>query len=111
MPRGTSPAADISATLSNIPYKNGAALSDYEKQRCLLDVYLPTNRQNFEVDATFFIVVPDHAELTHLAELVDTSRLHVELAGTFPLEDGRIAFESGHQPERRPGKTVLTIRD
>ena len=71
----------------------------------------PGKAEAFEVDATFFIVVPDHAGLTHLAELVDNSRLHVALAGTFPLEDGRIAFQSGLQPERRPGKTVLTIRD
>ena len=71
----------------------------------------PGKAEAYEVDATFFIVVPDHAELTHLAELVDTSRLRVELAGTFPLEDGRYAFESGRLPRRRPGKTVLTIRD
>jgi NADPH:quinone reductase-like Zn-dependent oxidoreductase len=63
------------------------------------------------ITAIFFIVVPDRAQLAHLAELVDTSRLHVAIAATFPLEEGRAAFESGRQPHRRPGKTVLTVRD
>jgi acetyl esterase/lipase len=40
-------AAENSVTLSAIPYKTGAEISDYEKERCMLDVYLPTNRQNF----------------------------------------------------------------
>jgi NADPH:quinone reductase-like Zn-dependent oxidoreductase len=66
--------------------------------------------EDFEVDAMFFIVVPDRDQLTHLAELVDSSRLHVAIADTYPLSDGRAAFESGRQPHRRPGKTVLTIR-
>jgi NADPH:quinone reductase-like Zn-dependent oxidoreductase len=65
----------------------------------------------FEIDATFFIVVPDRQQLARLAELVDASRLHVAIAGTFPLADGRAAFESGRQPHRRPGKTVITVRD
>jgi NADPH:quinone reductase-like Zn-dependent oxidoreductase len=55
--------------------------------------------------------VPDGDQLTHLAELVDSSRLQVAIADTFPLRDGRAAFESGSQPHRRPGKTVLTVRD
>jgi NADPH:quinone reductase-like Zn-dependent oxidoreductase len=61
--------------------------------------------------ATFFIVVPNRDQLTELAALVDSGRLHVEIAGTFPLEQGREAFESGRQPGRRAGKTVLVIRD
>jgi NADPH:quinone reductase-like Zn-dependent oxidoreductase len=63
------------------------------------------------VQATFFIVVPDRDQLTRLAEYVDLDRLHVAIAGTFTLEQGRAAFESrGHRP-RRPGKTVLVIAD
>lgn len=65
----------------------------------------------FEVKATFFIVVPDREQLAHLADLVDANRLHIAIADTFPLSQGRAAFESGRQPHRRPGKTVLTVRD
>jgi NADPH:quinone reductase-like Zn-dependent oxidoreductase len=65
----------------------------------------------FEVDATFFIVTPDRAQLAQLAQLVDDDRLHVAIAGTFALSDGRAAFESGGLPHRRPGKTVLIVRD
>ena len=63
------------------------------------------------VQATFFIVVPDHAQLTRLAELVDADRLHVAIADTFALTDGRAAFQSGATPHRRPGKTVLVVRE
>jgi NADPH:quinone reductase-like Zn-dependent oxidoreductase len=49
----------------------------------------------FGIDAIFFIVVPDRDQLAHLAELVDTSRLHVAIADTYPLNEGRAAFESG----------------
>ena len=62
------------------------------------------------VRATFFIVSPDHAQLTRLANLVDADRLHVAIADTFALTDGRAAFESGRAPHRRPGKTVLVVR-
>ena len=61
--------------------------------------------------ATFFIVAPDRGQLIKLAELVDADRLHVAIADTFALRDGRAAFESGHRPSRRPGKTVLVVRD
>lgn len=62
------------------------------------------------VAATFFIVVPDHAQLTRLAELVDADRLHVAIADTFALDAGQMAFQSGRGPHRRPGKTVLVVR-
>ena len=65
----------------------------------------------YEVEATFFIVAPNHSQLTQLAGLVDEGRLHVAIAATFPLAQGRAAFESGSAPHRRPGKTVLTVRD
>jgi hypothetical protein len=40
---------------------------------------------------------------------VDEGRLHTVVSQTFPLKDGRLAFESGSRP-RPPGKTVLTVR-
>ena len=46
-----------------------------------------------------------------LRSMSTTTRLHVAIAGTYPLADGRAAFESGRQSGRRPGKTVLTVRN
>lgn len=70
----------------------------------------PGKADAFEIDATFFIVEPDQAALKTLAQYVDDARIHVAIAGTYPLTDGRAAFESGRQSGRRPGKTVLAIR-
>ena len=64
-----------------------------------------------DVQATFFIVTPDAEQLARLAKYVDHDRLHVAIAETFALADGRAAFESRGKPHRRSGKTVLTIRN
>ncbi|HEY0240869.1 MAG TPA: NADP-dependent oxidoreductase [Friedmanniella sp.] len=63
------------------------------------------------VEAIFFIVSPDRAELTALAELVDSDGLEVLVAAEFPLAAGRAAFQSVSNPQRRAGKTVLVVRD
>jgi NADPH:quinone reductase-like Zn-dependent oxidoreductase len=65
----------------------------------------------YGVTATFFIVIPNRAQLGELAALVDGGRLHVEIAETFPLDKGREAFESGLSSDRRAGKTVIVVRD
>jgi NADPH:quinone reductase-like Zn-dependent oxidoreductase len=62
-----------------------------------------------DVTATFFIVTPNREQLAKLAALVDSGRLQVHIAETFPLAEGRQAFESGRRPDRRPGKTVLVV--
>jgi NADPH:quinone reductase-like Zn-dependent oxidoreductase len=59
--------------------------------------------------AMFFIVTPDTAELSSLAELADEDRLQAVVSQTFPLSEGRQAFESARHP-RPPGKTVLIVR-
>jgi NADPH:quinone reductase-like Zn-dependent oxidoreductase len=59
--------------------------------------------------AVFFVVTLDAAELAKLAGLVDDGRLRAVVSQTFPLSDGRRAFESGRQA-RPPGKTVLIVR-
>jgi NADPH:quinone reductase-like Zn-dependent oxidoreductase len=59
--------------------------------------------------AMFFIVTPDAAELATLAGLVDEGRLRAVVSQTFPLSDGRRAFESAREA-RPPGKTVLIVR-
>ena len=61
------------------------------------------------VRAMFFIVTPDTAELGSLAELADEDRLQAVVSQTFPLSQGRQAFESAGRP-RPPGKTVLIVR-
>jgi NADPH:quinone reductase-like Zn-dependent oxidoreductase len=65
----------------------------------------------FGVSAIFFIVVSDRDQLIKLAELVESSGLQVAIADTFPLVEGRAAFESGRAAHRRAGKTVLVVRD
>lgn len=64
-----------------------------------------------QIEAIFFIVVPDRGQLNRLTELVDGSKLHVAIAASYPLTEGRAAFEIGRAPRRRPGKTVITVRD
>ncbi len=66
--------------------------------------------EQFGVEAMFFVVTPDPVELDRLADLVDSGELHVMVAATYPLADGRAAFESGAAPHRSPGKTVLIVR-
>jgi NADPH:quinone reductase-like Zn-dependent oxidoreductase len=63
------------------------------------------------VTATFFLVKSDRDQLTELARLVDSGRLQVQIAETFPLDKGREAFESGQRRNRRAGKTVIVVRD
>ena len=63
-----------------------------------------------DVTATFFVVRPDTDELTHLADLVDDGRLRPVVAHTFPLADGRAAFDAA-AAQTRPGKTVLVVRN
>ena len=64
------------------------------------------------IEATSFVVIPDRFELSRLARLVDRRELRVLIAATFPLHQGRDAYDSGNAAGRRPGKTVLqVIRD
>ncbi len=65
----------------------------------------------YGVTATFFIVTPNRDQLNELAALVESGRLHVEIAETFPLDRGREAFESGRRAGRRAGKTVIVVKD
>ena len=65
--------------------------------------------KDYGVTAMFFVVTPDSAALARLASLVDDGQLRTIVSQTFPLRDGRRAFESGTKP-RPPGKTVLIVR-
>jgi len=63
----------------------------------------------YKIRATFFVVEPDAGELAGLAQLANTGILRAVISQTFPLAEGRNAFESG-AGTRRPGKTVLVVR-
>jgi NADPH:quinone reductase-like Zn-dependent oxidoreductase len=65
--------------------------------------------RRYGVEAMFFIVRPDRAQLAHLAQLVDDQRLRPVVAQTFSLSQARRAYDSGAR-EHRPGKTVLVVR-
>jgi NADPH:quinone reductase-like Zn-dependent oxidoreductase len=67
--------------------------------------------EQYGVSAAFFVVTPDRGQLADLAALVDGGQLRVEIGATFPLAQGREAFESGQHPGRRPGKTVIVVRE
>ncbi|WP_211240858.1 NADP-dependent oxidoreductase [Hamadaea tsunoensis] len=65
--------------------------------------------ERYGVRASFFVVRPDSAQLGELAYLVDAGRLRPIVSRTFPVSEGRQAYESGALP-RPPGKTVLIVR-
>ena len=61
------------------------------------------------VDGVFFVVRPTRPALDRVRESVEHGRLRVTVAATYPLSEGRAAYESGALPVRSPGKTVLTV--
>ena len=63
----------------------------------------------YKVHAMTFVVEQNPRELADLAEMAGTGRLRAVISQTFPLVEGRQAFESGREA-RRPGKTVLVFR-
>src|SRR6201991_301610 len=65
----------------------------------------------YGVTALFFVVTAERDCLARLADMIDTDTLKVSIAATFPLAEGRAAYESGAVRRRRPGKTVLVVWD
>jgi NADPH:quinone reductase-like Zn-dependent oxidoreductase len=77
----------------------------------LVSVVAPPSKElaaTHGVTAEYFIVAPDRDELDRLASYVDAGQLEPVVARTFPLADGRSAYESASLP-RRPGKTVIVV--
>ena len=56
----------------------------------------------------YFIVEPNHEQLTELTALVDAGRLRAEVDSVFPLTDARSAFERVATRGKR-GKVVLEV--
>jgi NADPH:quinone reductase-like Zn-dependent oxidoreductase len=65
----------------------------------------------YGVTADFFIVTVERESLEWLAAMIDAGKLRVAVAATFPLAEGRAAYESGATTRQHPGKTVLVVRD
>jgi NADPH:quinone reductase-like Zn-dependent oxidoreductase len=63
------------------------------------------------VEGVFFVVRSTREGLDRVRESVERGQLKVTVAATYPLDEGREAFESGALPGRSPGKTVLVVRD
>jgi NADPH:quinone reductase-like Zn-dependent oxidoreductase len=61
------------------------------------------------IHAMTFVVTPDAAQLSRLAELTDSGKLRPVVSRVFLLREGREAYESGTRPHP-PGKTVLLVR-
>ncbi|HEY7148388.1 MAG TPA: NADP-dependent oxidoreductase [Gaiellaceae bacterium] len=58
--------------------------------------------------ATYFIVKPDHEQLTELTALVDAGELRVEVDSVFPLREAEAAFDRLAARGKR-GKVVLAV--
>ena len=65
----------------------------------------------YGVTALFFVATANQDCLIQAADMIDTGRLKVNVAATFPLAEGRAAYESGAVRRAHPGKTVLVVRD
>ena len=65
----------------------------------------------YGVTALFFVVMANRDRLAQVADMIDAGKLKVSVAATFPLAEGRAAYESGASRRHRPGKTVLVVRD
>ena len=61
------------------------------------------------VEGIFFVVRSTRSGLDRVRASVEQRRLSVTVAATYPLSEGRQAYESGALPVRSPGKTVLLV--
>jgi NADPH:quinone reductase-like Zn-dependent oxidoreductase len=61
------------------------------------------------IQGIFFIVASDRDELRRIADLAEQGELRTVIARTLPLADAAIAYGPPPAP-RRPGKTVLVVR-
>lgn len=65
--------------------------------------------EKYGVTAFFFVVTTRRDRLEELATLLASGDVEVAVAQTFPLSEGRAAYESGARPKPRPGKTVILV--
>ena len=53
----------------------------------------------------------DRAQMESVAKLMDEGKIHAMIGTIHPLGDGRAAYESGRDPQRPPGKSVLAVQE
>lgn len=63
------------------------------------------------INAVFFVVGTRQDRLEELADLLAADGVEVAIAQTFPLSEGRAAYESGSLPKPGPGKTVILVEN
>jgi len=69
----------------------------------------PALATEYGVNAEFFVVTPRREKLDQLASILTGGHVEVAVGATFPLSEGRAAYESGNRPGRPEGKTVLVV--
>jgi NADPH:quinone reductase-like Zn-dependent oxidoreductase len=69
----------------------------------------PALATKYGVNTEFFIVTARREKLDQLASILSGGHVEVAVAATFPLSEGRAAYESGGRPGRAEGKTVLVV--
>lgn len=69
----------------------------------------PKRAARHKLRAIFFVVTPDAHQMALLAAMAEEGKIRAVVGQTFPLAEGRKAFES-RRGARPPGKTVLTVR-
>jgi NADPH:quinone reductase-like Zn-dependent oxidoreductase len=68
----------------------------------------PHDATNRSSHAVYFVVEPNHEQLTELARLADTGQLRATIDKTFPLREAREAFDRSLRKGHR-GKIVLRV--
>ena len=63
----------------------------------------------YGIRALFFVVSTRRDRLEELAALIAAGGVEVAIAQTFPLAEGRAAYESGSLPKHQPGKTLISV--
>jgi NADPH:quinone reductase-like Zn-dependent oxidoreductase len=101
--------AAIDAAGADVPEWMYAAVRPGGQLIVLQEPPSQTLADKYGVTATFFVVSTRRERLEELANLLAAGDVLVAIAQTFPLSDGRLAFESGSLPMPAPGKTVLLV--
>lgn len=85
--------------INNIPYKKGNELSDYEKERCVLDIYYPTSKDSFTTIIWFHgggimggeKFIPEQLMEKEVAIVAANYRLHPKVKCPEYIEDAAAA--------------------
>ena len=101
--------AAIDAAGADVPEWMYAALHPGGQLIVLQEPPNQTLADTYGVIATFFVVSTRRERLGELADLLAAGDIQVAIAETFPLSNGKAAYESGSSPKPAPGKTVILV--